>query len=226
MALWCFDFGHGGKDVGAVNGNRYEKNDVVILGNKIIAILEKHGEKVMLSRKGDEYVSTIERCNRANNARADYFISIHRNSAKDKGALGLETFSCRGAVKAKILALEVQNNILKKVKFENRGIKEKNFDVLYYTKMSAILLEVGFISNDVDNSLFDKNIDIIANQIAEACLKEVGKSINNINIPVNNGEVFYRVVCGSFKDRKNAEDRKKLIEEKTGLEVFLVAEKV
>ena len=93
--------------------------------------------------------------------------------------------------------------------------------------MSAVLVEIGFISNSNDNNLFDSNIDIIAEQIVKACLKEVNKTFNKpqpiVNKPVVEG-VTYRVVCGSFKERANAEKRVKEIVANTGLSCFLLAE--
>ena len=51
MAKWCLDYGHGGSDVGAIFGSRYEKNDVRKIGEKIRTHLLFNGEEVLLTRK-------------------------------------------------------------------------------------------------------------------------------------------------------------------------------
>jgi len=39
--------------------------------------------------------------------------------------------------------------------FKNRGVKKADFYVLRETKMPAVLIEIGFIDNSIDNALFD-----------------------------------------------------------------------
>lgn len=225
MAKWCIDYGHGGYDSGAINGIRYEKNDVKLLGDKLVALLIANGETVIKTRVNDEFISLDERCNIANRNEVNYFISLHRNSATSSSANGLETYSNKGAVNGKRLGTAIQNSILEKVPFTNRGYKEEDFRVLYKTTMTAVLIELGFIVNSKDNELFDKNIDVIVEQIAKACLKEVGKTLKKPTTPSSTGDkVTYRVVCGSFKDKANAENRCKEVQAKTGLGCFLVAE--
>ena len=228
MAKWCIDYGHGGYDSGAINGTRYEKNDVKLLGDKLVALLIANGETVIKTRNGDEFVSLDERCNIANRNGVNYFVSLHRNSATSSSANGLETYSNIGAVNGKRLGTAIQNSILEKVPFTNRGYKEENFRVLVGTTMTAVLIELGFIVNSRDNDLFDKNINVIVEQIAKACLKEVGKTLKKPTTSTTPGVsgVTYRVVCGSFKDKANAEARCEEVQAKTGLKCFLVAEAI
>ena len=74
------DPGHGGSDPGAVYKGRQEKDDVLRLTMAVGDILSNSGYRVLYSRTTDVYESPIQKANEANNANADLFVSIHRNS--------------------------------------------------------------------------------------------------------------------------------------------------
>ena len=69
---------------------------------------------------------------------------------------------------------EMAENInaqLETVGFKDLGVKVRpNLVVLRRTKMPAILVEVGFINSDSDNTIFDKNFNDIAQAIADGIL--------------------------------------------------------
>ena len=69
---------------------------------------------------------------------------------------------------------EMAENInaqLETVGFKDLGVKARpNLVVLRRTKMPAILVEVGFINSDSDNTIFDKNFNDIAQAIADGIL--------------------------------------------------------
>lgn len=90
------DPGHGGKDPGAISRNqKYFEKDITLsvalkLGN---LIKQKYPHiKVVYTRSTDKYVVLSQRAEIANRNKADLFISIHVNSAKDTRAKGTETF--------------------------------------------------------------------------------------------------------------------------------------
>ena len=78
------DAGHGGKDAGCVSADNktYEKTITLeiakTLSEKIKAAYPE--VKVLLTRSKDEYVTLDNRAVKANNAKADLFISIHINA--------------------------------------------------------------------------------------------------------------------------------------------------
>ncbi|MEG0570362.1 MAG: N-acetylmuramoyl-L-alanine amidase, partial [Oscillospiraceae bacterium] len=86
----CLDPGHGGKDAGAVNGSRYEKNDNLRIAFALETVLKRQGFNVLLTRKDDSYVSLEERARIANKNSADLFLSLHRNSFSKPDANGIE----------------------------------------------------------------------------------------------------------------------------------------
>jgi N-acetylmuramoyl-L-alanine amidase len=167
MKIVCIDCGHGGKDSGAVLGKRYEKNDVLKMGLSVKENLEKYGVKVVMTRATDMYDTPIEKARKGNKSECDLFLCLHRNASGSKLARGVE--SCVYSDKSDTVKLS--KNILERLnsecEYENRGVKaRKDLCVLNHTKMSAILLELGFISNDIDNLLFDKYFDKISKIIA------------------------------------------------------------
>ncbi len=91
------DPGHGGKDPGNLGTGRYtlkEKDIALEVGLKLGAyIKEAYPEiKVIYTRKDDKFIELHERTEIANKSKADLFISIHCNSAKNTDAYGTETF--------------------------------------------------------------------------------------------------------------------------------------
>ena len=170
----CIDAGHGGNDVGAELSGRYEKDDNLTLSLKVKKELEAKNIKVVMTRNEDESVSLDDRCKLANRKGASLFVSLHRNSA-DSGN-GVEIWIKSDAPEEDKLLAE---NILSKLETvgvsKNRGVKtglqsnpQGNYYVNKYTDMPSCLVEMGFITNENDNELFDKKTDEYAKAIADA----------------------------------------------------------
>jgi N-acetylmuramoyl-L-alanine amidase len=87
------DAGHGGEDEGA-RGRRglLEKDIVLEVARGLAAKLQRSGLRVVMTRSKDVFVPLEERTYIANDARADLFISIHANAARDDDARGSETY--------------------------------------------------------------------------------------------------------------------------------------
>lgn len=150
------DPGHGGSDPGAVSGVRKEAVDNLRLGLAVRDILVANGFSVIMSRTTDANVSLAERTTAANVANADLYVSLHRNSFSSSSANGVEIWVYTGDPRgAKPFANKVLERIVASGVQSNRGIKEGNYFVLRETKMPAMLIELGFISNATDNNLFD-----------------------------------------------------------------------
>lgn len=132
----CLDAGHGADDVGAANGKRYEKDDDLKLTLKIREKLETMGIKVYLTRDDDSDVTLDERCKSANKKHCTLFVSIHRNSAEDKKANGIEAWVSRNPKGDEYtLAENLVSNICNLTGQQNRGIKKASV-----TTLSAITI--------------------------------------------------------------------------------------
>ena len=165
------DAGHGGKDPGAVYNGRQEKDDTLALTLAVGEILQGRGIDVLYTRTTDVYESPYQKAMEANEAGADFFVSIHRNSyPTDNTVSGAETL----VYDKSGLKLQMAENIneqLEAIGFVNLGVKERpGLVVLRRTRMPAVLVEAGFINSDTDNQLFDDNFDDIALAIAEGIL--------------------------------------------------------
>ncbi len=171
----AIDAGHGGSDNGATYNGRAEKDDNLKLTLAVGDILEKNGIDVVYTRTTDEYETPFKKATDANDAKADYFVSIHRNSSPTPNQYtGVETLVYNNSGIKSQMAANI-NSELEKAGFKNLGITERpNLVVLKRTRMPAILVEAGFINNDKDNETFDKNFNQIANGIADGILKTLG----------------------------------------------------
>jgi N-acetylmuramoyl-L-alanine amidase len=86
------DPGHGGYDPGARSGELTEAALVLDVAERLESKLVAEGIEVVLTRRGDVYVSLRARTELANRVEADLFLSIHANAAEDPEARGIETY--------------------------------------------------------------------------------------------------------------------------------------
>src|SRR5690554_4010212 len=221
------DPGHGGSDPGAVANGLKEKD----LTLKIAKAAEKYlkekyeGVTVKMSRTGDSYPSLSARAKAANDWGADYFVSIHINAG---GGTGFESYIYNGTVssKTKEYQKKVHQVIAAGDGWADRGMKRANFAVLRETRMSALLTENGFIDRKEDaaklkDPAFLKKLGRLhAEGIAKAFgLRKKAKPAPKPDPKPSEG--VWIVQTGAFKDKDNAEERAKLIKEKTGLDSYI-----
>lgn len=194
----ALDAGHGGSDPGAVYGNRNEKDDALRLTKAVGKILENSGINVFYVRKSDEYETPFKKATDANNAGADYFISIHRNSSEEPNQYsGVESLVYRDSGIRSVIAKNI-NSELEKVGFNNLGITQRpNLVVLKRTRMPAVLVEAGFINSDEDNAIFDENFDKIANAIAQGILKSIYSETTSTEAREESSEYSDSIATGS-----------------------------
>lgn len=154
MKIVCIDPGHGGKDPGATGGGVCEKDIALNVAKKIDAYLEAKGCTVMLTRETDVFVELSDRARMANSAKADLFVSVHCNSARDNArATGMEVYHYTHASEAsKRAARVIYDKLLPVCGLRGRGVKAKDLAVLRETVMPAVLVELGFVSNDGDRA--------------------------------------------------------------------------
>lgn len=176
------DPGHGaGRDGGAVNGMRTEAADVLRLCMLIADELKGQDVEVKLSRTVNTNAKiTDDRIKEANAWGADYYLSVHRNSAS-ASATGNEIWVITTATQSTVdKAATILSAVCAADGLKNRGVKKgtpqgyKDFAVNKDTKMPSALLELGFISNAEDNKVFDRCISDYAEGIAKALCEIAG----------------------------------------------------
>ena len=145
----CIDPGHGGSASGAYYDGVMEKDLTLPMSLYLKAELEKAGYNVIMTRDTDVYMTLTERCQYANNAGADIFVSIHCNAlANNTNYQGLFTFYSTGSTKGQRLAQYVQDATAEATGAINRGVQSNSdYTVLRKTNMPAILIETGFMSS-------------------------------------------------------------------------------
>jgi N-acetylmuramoyl-L-alanine amidase len=175
-ATVVIDPGHGGIDDGTKYFGLAEKTVTLAVAQRLQQILDAQHVKTVLTRKEDVYVSLPERAEIANSVAGTnnnvIFVSIHFNQSAVESVDGIETYYAdkkipppadwtwvgffdrpedeeldRGAT----LAADIQSALVSRMMTANRGIKSRSLFVTRHTRMPAVLVEGGFLSNKVEN---------------------------------------------------------------------------
>ena len=156
MKTVCVDPGHGGRDPGATAGGSEEATIVLDVCCRLRDILRGH-VVVVMTRDDDSFLDLRARSTLSNLAEADVFLSVHCNSAYNHMASGWELFTSVGETQADRLGeLVSQHHAATFPDQVDRGQKEVNFSVLRRTSAPAILVELGFLSNDQERSWLEQ----------------------------------------------------------------------
>lgn len=206
--LIVVDPGHGGYDNGSLLGEdpktntalRYEKNDNLKYAKIVCDELNtRKGIKALMTREDDDtYLDNEERAKYSNDRGAALHLALHRNYSDDPDADGVELWIQKESkIPEQVLAFDIEQ----KFKEVNEGIeksgkssggfrirptqqgytsdKQNNFEIISFTDMTACIVELGFISNDKDNRIFDLYYKEYAKAIADAveqwCKDDGGK---------------------------------------------------
>ena len=186
MTIIYISAGHGGRDPGAVGNGLREKDIVLDLALRLLDRLKAHQVEVMMARDGDyrlvddDTADRTERIRQANEAGADLYFSIHCNGFGEPGPNGYEDFIYPGASQR---TQEIRDRIhphCARVWTDagraNRGKKTANFHVLRETRMPAVLVEHGFVSNPTDANLLRSNA--FRDQLTDGMLRGVVEAMD------------------------------------------------
>lgn len=157
------DPGHGGVDPGAIGNNVNEKDvvySILYTYAKKYFNAENSKVKAYWTRVSDKKIELNDRAAFAAAVGADCFISLHMNSAASN-ASGTEVYysasnnskTASGLTSAK-LASYFEKNIVSSFSMNSRGVKTAQFVVIKKNTVPAILIELGFISNESDREKF------------------------------------------------------------------------
>ena len=178
----AIDPGHGGSDSGAIGPTGImEKSVTLRVSREVKRLLEAEGATVILTRTGDTEVSSkgasatsVEelqaRCDVANEAKADIFLSIHADAFTNREVKGTTAYYyTKGTKQSKLLADSVRTALIDSIGTVDRGTQTCNFYVVKHTDMPAILVEISFISNPDEEKMMNspEGIKKIAQGIAD-----------------------------------------------------------
>lgn len=144
------DPGHGGSDYGAIREGINEKDINLDVAKRVEAILVSKGISVEMTRERDETVSLQDRTIFTEKKNPSIFVSVHVNSSKGTQATGIETHYYHP--ESVDLAQTVHCSLANYVKSPDRGLFKSRFYVINHTNVPAILVEIGFISNDKERA--------------------------------------------------------------------------
>lgn len=150
------------------------------IATNLKARLESRGFDVVMTRTtSDVNISNAERAMIANRAKADLFVRIHCDGSPDSEAAGVSTlypaetrWTKAISEPSRLAALRVQERIVATTGAIDRGVVARsNLAGFNWSKVPAILVECGFLSNPVEDRLLasphyqDKLADGIADGI-------------------------------------------------------------
>ncbi|MCL6602461.1 MAG: N-acetylmuramoyl-L-alanine amidase family protein [Paenibacillus sp.] len=167
--LVVIDAGHGGKDPGGISLSQFNEKDFALSTVlKIEKLLKKEPNlEVVLTRSDDRYPTLQERAKIANDLKADLFVSVHANSipaGSKSNPSGYETYYTRND--SLEFAKTVHKYLIPATGLSDRGVRQSSLYVTRETKMPAILLECGYLSNASDEALLFN--DDFQQRVAEA----------------------------------------------------------
>ena len=158
MALIAIDAGHGGEDAGGQSLGKPEKDIALAYAEQLATELQRLGHRVLMTRTRDVFISVSDRARIANEAGAHLFVSLHANASVDPRARGPWTIHAAPSAKGRDIAEKIQAALFRILAGrkdavypdESPWVGNRRMAVLRQTKMPAVLLELGFMTNPVE----------------------------------------------------------------------------
>ncbi|MBO5756118.1 MAG: N-acetylmuramoyl-L-alanine amidase [Clostridia bacterium] len=179
-------------NLGAQGNGLYEQDLTFSIGCMLAELLKEDGRfEVCLSRPEESTVlgtdrdsSLQARVDGAAQFEADYFISLHINSFTDDSANGIEVHTARMGDESYAFGKRLLNGMLDATGLKSRGMKQSgDLFVLKHATMPAVLLEMGFISNQNDAAFLQQHPDLFAQGIYDGIVDHFESSyILSVNI--------------------------------------------
>lgn len=192
------DAGHGGYDPGAIGPSGIKEAYInLVVAKQLANLLTAADAEVLLTRDSDAvpwpaniYEDLGARVKMSNDWGADFFISIHCNSAANPTARGVETYCYKYGGKGAIAAQAIQDELLMGTGLFDRGMKEGNFEVIRETAAPGVLVEMGFISNVTEEKLLTQ--PTFQGKLATSIFTGIAK-VYNLKPAVPEGEIKIQV---------------------------------
>lgn len=144
------DPGHGGQDNGGQWGKVYEKHLALDTAVRLENNLKRLGYQTVLTRRSDYFITLPQRVAMGNSYRNAIFVSLHYNYTWKENVSGLETFYYNA--EGQRLAQFVQKSLVRETRTVDRNAKFARFYVIRNSKLPAILVEGGFVSNETERN--------------------------------------------------------------------------
>lgn len=199
------DCGHclSGADTGAQGNGKKEEVLTREVGSLVKTYLLQQGHQCELTEVNSGYTSVNAslqaRIDKEKAYKPDLFVSIHFNAGRGTGT---ETYVCSTSGQAYQYAKKVQAKIVELTGYRDRGVRTANYVVITKTVAPAMLVECAFI--DSANDMNSYNADTLAKAIVKGI---TGVKVENKQETSNQESKLYKVICGAFGVRENADRR-------------------
>lgn len=167
------DAGHGGADAGVIGvGGFTEKEFTLLVAEQMKAMLEPLGAIIVFTRSGDQAVlerasspadELQARVNFGDKYFADVFVSLHLKGFYDRSVGGMTTYYDPENEASQRLAESLHFDTVEACGLLDRGVEASELYVVKESRIPAVVLETGFLSNPSEekllvNPLFQKRI--------------------------------------------------------------------
>ena len=175
------DYGHGGRDCGAVGVDTgvYESDLNLLIGERVAKALEDRGCFVLRTRTGPDALADTKRDDMALRGAilctegADCTVSIHMNKFSDRRVKGPMCYYQAGADEGKTLAQCVSDALSAALGRDARLANPGNNYVTRIPAVPSVLIECGFLSNAEDERKLQEPDyqQLLADAIADGVLR-------------------------------------------------------
>lgn len=223
--LIALDDGHGidtpGKRTPSFpDGSVMKENE---FNRRVVALfdieLKRCGFRTLLVAPTDEDTPLKTRVQRANDAQADFYLSVHANASGStwSNAEGIETYA--GTSDASKRAAHILHRyLIQGTNLKNRGVKDGSWlYIAKHTNMPTVLVECGFMNNRREAEL------LLSDAYRKECAVELAKGlceyfsvpyvpgVSSLAIPDN--DKLYRLKTGSFSSLEEYVKGKELLKD-------------
>jgi N-acetylmuramoyl-L-alanine amidase len=161
-------------------GVAVEKTINLDIAQRVSVLLRAAGVQVTMTRTSDRSVSLFRRTNLANSLHVDAFVSIHNNASSDRmvsGSLVFRSLRHDGSATLGAAIVDGLRAQLGSVRPDKLVTRRGDHGDYYYqlreTKMTAVLVEAAFVTNNTEGLLLAESSDYrqkIAVAIADGIL--------------------------------------------------------
>ncbi len=170
------DAGHGGSDFGAMIDDVSEKQIVEHIISKIQFFNKNKNIIIHFTRSEDKFIPLKDRTDFINTIKPDLVLSLHVNASANPNISGLEFYVSKDSKsyeKSNLIAEKFQTKF-SDTNWKTAEIKNANFYILQKSEVPAVIMEIGYLSNQNDKKLLENNKEQnkIAKKIIE-CIAEL-----------------------------------------------------
>ncbi|NUP53260.1 MAG: N-acetylmuramoyl-L-alanine amidase [Catenulispora sp.] len=177
------DPGHGGPDTGVTTPGLTESEIVFDIADRVRTRLEKLSVTTHLTRGAGGSPDQRRRAEKANEVGADLLISLHCDAHANPAASGVaafyygnDRFGHSSPTGEKFAGL-VQREITARTGLANLGTHGMTWDLLRYTQMPAVRIELGYLTSTHDAAL------LASQRFRESCADAIVIAVQRLYLP-------------------------------------------